>query len=73
MSSLQSVKSETISIIFVNSDGTYTLVDKKVEDCDQWWEDNLVMTENNLNWKPYQSRTLHLINNRPVIGHICNY
>ena len=73
-SSLQSVRSEnSIGIIYINGDGTYTLVSKPIDvSCDEWWQKHLKITENK-NHKGMENLYVHTIFGKKVIGHICNY
>ena len=63
---------DRIGIIFINEDGTYTLVSMKIdESCDTWWQNNLVI-EDRLDPKEHENLYVHYINGKPVIGNICN-
>ena len=73
LSSQKSLSSyDNIGIIYINGDGSYTLVVKPINTtCDIWWEENLVITERE-NPKEYENLYQHTIAGEAVIGHICN-
>ena len=63
---------DRIGIIFINEDGTYTLVSMNIDQpCDTWWQNNLVI-EDRLDPKEHENLYVHYINDMPVIGNICN-
>jgi len=63
---------DRIGIIFINEDGTYTLVSMNIDQsCDIWWQNNLVI-EDRLDPKEHENLYVHYINGKPVIGNICN-
>jgi len=41
------------------------------ESCDTWWQNNLVI-EDRLDPKEHENLYVHYINDKPVIGNICN-
>ena len=64
---------ERIGIIFINRDGSYSLLSFKIDQpCDVWWQNNLVIVEKD-NPAEYENWVEHRIFNEPVIGKICNY
>jgi len=63
---------ERIGVIFINRDGSYSLLSFKIDQpCDVWWQNNLVIEER-LDPKEHENLYVHLINGKPVIGNICN-
>ena len=63
---------DRIGIIFINEDGTYTLVSINIDQsCDVWWQNNLIIEEI-LDPKENENFYVHFINGKPVIGNICN-
>ena len=63
---------DRIGIIFINEDGTYSLVSLNIDQsCDIWWQNNLIIEER-LNPNENENLYLHFINGKPVIGNICN-
>ena len=70
-SSLASQKYD-IGIIYILPSGSYTYISRLVDvPCETWWRNNLVIIEIP-NPKPMQNHYIHLIENKPVIGYICN-
>ena len=70
-SSLASQKYD-IGIIYILPPGGYTYIPRLVDvSCETWWKNNLVIVEIP-NPKPMQNHYIHLIENKPVIGYICN-
>ena len=64
---------ERIGVIFINRDGSYSLLSFKIDQpCDVWWENNLTVVERD-NPAEFENWVEHLIFNEPVIGKICNY
>ena len=64
---------ERIGVIFINRDGSYSLLSFKIDQpCDVWWQNNLVIIEKD-NPAEFESWVEHRIFNEPVIGKICNY
>ena len=63
---------DRIGIIFINEDGTYSLVSLNIEQsCDDWWKNNLVIEER-LDPKENENLYIPFIKGKPVIGNICN-
>ena len=72
LSSQKLLSYDNIGIIFVNGDGSYSLIVKPIDtSCDAWWEDNLVITEREIT-EEFQNMYQHTIAGKDVIGHICN-
>lgn len=64
---------ERIGVIFINRDGSYSLLSFKIDQpCDVWWQNNLTIVERD-NPTEFESWVEHRIFNEPVIGKICNY
>ena len=72
LSSQKSLSYDTIGIIYINGDNTFSLVTKPIDtSCSEWWEENLVITERE-NHEEWQNLFKHTIAGEEVIGHICN-
>ena len=72
LSSQKSLSYDNIGIIYINGDGSYTLVVKPIDtSCSAWWEENLVISDRE-NHEEWQNIFKHTIAGEEVIGHICN-
>ena len=72
LSSQKSLSYDNIGIIYINGDGSYTLIVKPIDtSCSVWWEENLVITDRE-NHQQGQNMYKHTIAGNEVIGHICN-
>ena len=72
LSSQKSLSYDNIGIIYINGNGSYTLIVKSINtSCSLWWEENLVITERE-HHEEWQNLYSHTIAGKEVIGHICN-
>ena len=70
--SLSASQKYDIGIIYIMPSGSYAYIPRLVDvPCETWWKNNLIIIERT-NPLPMQNHYVHLIENKPVLGYICN-